>query len=245
MGVACCSCAAFPLGGAAGRVILASSSRCASWCHERSNSSHNSLPLHKLQRLGELAVSSAPGARPAGLEALKRTLADRAVFYRCGLNGQCLGYHVSRLERLGVQVRCLFVSSRAPASSAPKRRPLHGWPCRSDICCAPCNLVCITASLQGAVRCGAGAGGAARRPGAGGRCAAGAGWDIGCFPGWTLWAVLGELQRSFPAEFSCSGLVGSWRFTATHPSPYPPSHTPSRLARPAGVLPPQLLPAHH
>ena len=35
-----------------------------------------------LQRLGELAVSTAPGARLVGLEALKRTLADRAVFYR-------------------------------------------------------------------------------------------------------------------------------------------------------------------
>lgn len=38
--------------------------------------------LPTTQRLGELGVSSAPGAQAAGLDALKRTLADRGVFYR-------------------------------------------------------------------------------------------------------------------------------------------------------------------
>ena len=35
-----------------------------------------------VQRLGEMRVSSVPGVRQPGLEALRKTLQDRAVFYR-------------------------------------------------------------------------------------------------------------------------------------------------------------------
>lgn len=66
-----------------------------------------------VQRLGELAVSSAPMARSVGLEALRHTLADRSAFYRqvgkhCLPAQHCLGCKCSQTVNHVLAVRAVF-----------------------------------------------------------------------------------------------------------------------------------------